>query len=243
KLALVARLDVHLAMLELQPLERIVDRELWFLTIFLFDHACGHHTLALDRRRVTGALGGDRRAGLARRGEGVKVRGYPILQHLDEDPLDLIALEFLGMPEASLAQGLVIFATEDLNRAVMVDGAEDVVEFDHTVEEPPGDVALQGSEEGVDVHLMFHRLAGLGREVDVGKIVVAGETEAAELELFVGFHSLPPCTYCCLQTPDSRLQTPEPRPLFPPLANLLPGEHGVLALFGLLEQQGAARGT
>ena len=76
--------------------------------------------------------------------------------------------------------GVVEPAGEHVDRAVVVDGAEDVVEVDGAVEEVPGDVALQGTQERVDAHHV-----PTGRPRDVGEVLVAAEVEAAEVELLV----------------------------------------------------------
>ena len=84
------------------------------------------------------------------------------------------------MVELGLAVRVVVPAGEHVDGAVVVDGAEDVVEVDGAVEEVPGDVALQGAQERVDAH---HVAAGRPR--DVGEVLVAPEVEPAEVELLV----------------------------------------------------------
>ena len=59
----------------------------------------------------------------------------------------------------------------------MVHGADDAVEVDDAVEEPPGDVALQRPQERVGRHDV-----AAGRPLDVGEVLVAAERELAERE-------------------------------------------------------------
>src|SRR5438309_2113246 len=187
-----ARLDVHLPVLQRHAFEAGVDREFRVLPIFLLDHAGGNDALAMNGSRVAGALGSDCRAGLARCGKGVEIGRDPIFENFAERAFDLTPLQLFGMPEPVLAQGLMVFAAEDLDRTVVVNSAEDVVELDHAVEETPGNVTLQGSEEGINIYLVFHRFAGLRGKVDVGEIVVAGETELSQLKFFVRVHGVSP---------------------------------------------------
>jgi hypothetical protein len=193
ELAFMARFDVQLPLLEPHAFEPSVDRELRILTVFLLDEAGGNYALAMNGAGVTGALGSDSRTRLARRGEGVEVGRNPVFQNLGERVFDLSSLQFFGMPEPVLVQGFVILAAEDLNRAVVVNGAEDIIELDHTVEKAPGDVTLQRSEEGIDVYPVFHRFTRLGWKVNVSEIIVAGKTKLAELKFFVRVHRVPPC--------------------------------------------------
>src|SRR5262249_36271478 len=148
--------------------------------------------LAMNGSGVAGALRSDCRARLARRSEGVEVGWDPVLQDLRKHPLDLAPLQFFSVPESVLAQGLMILAAEDLDRTVVVNSTEDIIELDHAVEETPGNVTLQRSEERIDVYLVFHRFACLGGKVDMGEIVIAGEAKAAEVKFFVWVHFLPP---------------------------------------------------
>ena len=76
--------------------------------------------------------------------------------------------------------GIVEQADEHLDRAVVVDGAEDVVEVHGAIEKSPADVAHQGAQECVD----RHDVAVAGTE-DVGEIFVALELEFADRERFV----------------------------------------------------------
>src|SRR5690606_33429947 len=71
----------------------------------------------------------------------------------------------------------IIRAGENIDRAVVVGRAEDVVEEDPAVEEAPADVAHHGAQEAVDLD----DVAAL-RPGDVGEVLVAAELEAAEAE-------------------------------------------------------------
>ncbi len=66
---------------------------------------------------------------------------------------------------------------EELDRAVVVDGADHAVEVDDTVEEPPGDVALERAQKGVH----RHHVPAL-RPDDVGEVLVALEAERSQRE-------------------------------------------------------------
>ncbi len=74
-------------------------------------------------------------------------------------------------------QPAVVTAGEDVDGAVVVGGAEHVVEEDPAVEEAPADIAHHRPQEAVDLH----DVAALGPG-DVGEILVAAELEAAEPE-------------------------------------------------------------
>src|SRR5262249_26087630 len=130
ELTLVARFDVHLPVPQRHAFKPGVDGKLRVLPLFLLDHAGRDDALPMDGPGVAGALGADGRARLARRGEGIEVGGDPVLKYLRERPLDFAPRQFFGMPESVLAQSLLILAAEDLDRAVVVDGAEDVIELD-----------------------------------------------------------------------------------------------------------------
>src|SRR5690606_27003534 len=71
----------------------------------------------------------------------------------------------------------IIRAGENVDRAVVVGRAKNVVEEDPAVEEAPADVAHHGAQEPVDLD----DVAALGPG-DVGEILVAAELEAAEPE-------------------------------------------------------------
>ena len=84
------------------------------------------------------------------------------------------------MVELGLAVAVVVSPGEQVDGAVMVDGADDVVEVDRAVEEVPGAVTLQGPQEVVDAQHMT-----ASRPRDMGEVLVALEREAAERELAV----------------------------------------------------------
>ncbi len=70
------------------------------------------------------------------------------------------------------AVSLVQQTDKQIDRAVVVNGAEHVVEVDRAVEKAPADVAHQGSEERLDVHQVAS-----ARIEDMGEVLVALETE------------------------------------------------------------------
>ena len=84
------------------------------------------------------------------------------------------------MVELGLAVAVVVAPGEQVDRAVVVDRADDVVEVDRAVEEVPGAVALEGTQEAVDAQ---HVAAGRPRHV--GEVLVAAEREPAEGELAI----------------------------------------------------------
>ena len=84
------------------------------------------------------------------------------------------------MVELGLAVRVVEPPGEHVDGAVVVHRAEHVVEVDRAVEEVPGDVALQGTQERVDAGDVL-----AGRPGDVGEVLVAAEAERAEGELAV----------------------------------------------------------
>ena len=75
----------------------------------------------------------------------------------------------LGVKEVEQVRFTQITATANSYR--------DAVRFSNGTE-----LLLQRLEEGVDVHAVLHRFAGLSGEGDVGKIVIASETKSAELK-------------------------------------------------------------
>ena len=86
--------------------------------------------------------------------------------------------EVLGVVELGLAVAVVVAAGEQVDGAVVVDRADDVVEVDGAVEEVPRTVALQGPQEVVDAQHVAAR-----RPRDVGEVLVTAEREPAEREL------------------------------------------------------------
>src|SRR5215470_10637744 len=80
------------------------------------------------------------------------------------------------MVQFCLAIRVVVPAGEQVHRPVVVHGAEHAVEVDDPVEEVPGNVALQGAQEGIDAH---HVAAG--GPVDVGEVLIPAEVELAKL--------------------------------------------------------------
>ena len=138
----------------------------------------GGDAAAGDGLGVRAVLDAERLVGLGRAGERVEALDRPVVEHRLERLADQRRLVVLGVVELGLAVRLVEPAGEHVDGAVVVDGAEDVVEVDGAVEEVPGDVALQRAQERVDAH---HVLAGRPR--DVGEVLVAAEVEAAEVEL------------------------------------------------------------
>src|SRR5581483_3795853 len=183
-------LDVHLAVFELHTFEAVIDRILWFLPIGLLNNTSRQHSFTMNCVNVRGAFGADRRASLTRSGKRIKIRRDPIFQHLYKSTLNLTSAKFFCMPETVLLESLMILPGKYFYGAIMIDGAEHVVELHHTVKEAPGNVALQGLEEGINIDLMLHLLPRLRREVNMHKVIIAGETELAECKLFVTLHSL-----------------------------------------------------
>jgi phosphoenolpyruvate-protein kinase (PTS system EI component) len=72
-----------------------------------------------------------------------------------------------------------------VDRFVVVDGAEHVVEVDPAVEEAPGHVAHQRAQVAAGVHGVAHGTAVAGLPADVHEVFVAAEAEAAERKVLV----------------------------------------------------------
>ena len=84
-------------------------------------------------------------ARFGRRGERVEALVRPVLEHLLEHLLQVLRFERLDVVTVAAAVGLVEQPDEHLDGAVVVHGAEDVVEVHGAVEEAPRDVAHQRS--------------------------------------------------------------------------------------------------
>src|SRR5262249_19062444 len=80
-----------------------------------------------------------------------------------------------------LLQGAVEGSGIEVDLAVVIAGADDMVEVDPAVEEIPGNVAHAGAQEGVGRHLV-RALRSLGWPVNGDKVFVARQLELAELE-------------------------------------------------------------
>src|SRR6266702_697831 len=89
----------------------------------------------------------------------------------------LVQSSSIAVIELGLAEGIVVPPGEEVDGAVVVDGADHPVEVHDAVEELPGHVALEGAKETVDGH---HVPAG--GPLDVDEVLIAAERELSEGE-------------------------------------------------------------
>ena len=91
-------------------------------------------------------------AGFIGSGVGIEAFVGPVVEHGFEDFAQIRRLEGFDVIAIRLAIGVIEEADEHFDGAVMVDGAEDVVEVDGAIEKSPTDIAHEGAQEGVDLH-------------------------------------------------------------------------------------------
>src|SRR6266540_1431913 len=180
-LVLEAGLRAQLGLVLRHVLKLAVDREAVVvgaqaLVVGHADHALGGDPVPGDRLAVVATLGTEGGAGLVRAGERVEAVVGPVVENRLEGLADHRRRQVLEVVQLRLAVAVVVAAGEEVDGAVVVDGAEDAVEVDDAVEEVPGHVALQRLEEGVGAH---HVAAG--RPFDVDEVLVAPELELPEL--------------------------------------------------------------
>ncbi|MCY1288333.1 hypothetical protein D9M70_373660 [compost metagenome] len=123
-------------------------------------------------------------AGFLRRGEGVEARVGPVVQDGLEGGHDPRRFELLAVVHPGFAQHAVEGAGVEVDLAVVVAGADHVVEVDPAVEEAPGDVAHHRAQEGVGGNQVRAGFA-LGGPGDAREVFVAADLEGAELEAAV----------------------------------------------------------
>jgi hypothetical protein len=126
---------------------------------------------------VAAVLRAEGGAGLVWGGEGVEPLVGPVVQHLLEGGLDEWGGEVLQVVEFGFAPGVVVAAGEQVDGAVVVDGADHAVEVDDAVEELPRDIPLQCFQKRVSRHHMT-----TGGPVHVHEIVVTAEPELPKRE-------------------------------------------------------------
>jgi hypothetical protein len=144
-------------------------------------HALGGDPGPLDGLDVLALLGTKGRAGLHGCREGIEALIHPVAQDGLESGHDVIGIEPLDVVDASLLQRAIEGSGVEVDRAVVIAGADDVVEVDPAVEEVPGNVAHAGAQEGVGRHLV-RAPRPLGRPVNGDEIFVTRQLELAELE-------------------------------------------------------------
>src|SRR6185437_4178318 len=162
--------------------EGAVDREAVFLAphrlvAFEAEHAVGSDERAQQRVGALLALLADRGAGFERGVERVVALADPVLADRRERLGHSFGGEGFEEIDACFLAPPVIGAGEHVDGAVVVGGAEDVVEEYPAVEETPADIPHHGAQEAVDLDDVAAPGPG-----DVGEILVAAELEAAELE-------------------------------------------------------------
>ena len=144
------------------------------------DHAGGGNPAAGDGCGVGPVFDAEGFGGFFGGGEWVVGGVGPVVEHGLEGGHDFFGRKVFDVVEFGFAVGLVESSGEHVDGAVVVDGAEDVVEVDGAVKKVPGDVALQGPEVGVG-----GQGVGAGGPGDGDEVFVSGEVEPAEGELFV----------------------------------------------------------
>ena len=184
---LVFRLDLHLAVLALDPLEGLVDRVRRVRPRFL-DHRLRHDPLPVDRRMRAAAFPTEGTARFPRRGPRIELGRHPVLEDRLERRADLLVREHLAVRLAALLPGVVVLPEEHVDAVVVeVERPEHLVEFHHAVEEVPPDVPLDGPQELPDGHVVL--AAGI---VDHAEVRVPLERELSEAEgLVAEFVRLP----------------------------------------------------
>jgi len=167
------------------------------------DHAGGGDPVAGDRGGIVAVFGAERAAGFVGAGEGVKAAVGPVVQHRGEGGADVGGGEVLHVVQFGFAPGVVVAPGEQVDGAVVVDGADHPVEVDDPVEELPGHIPLQGFEERVGAE---HVAAG--GPVHVHEIVIPAEGELPQREPVVAGLVGLPCLH--LGVVDGAHRTPPP---------------------------------
>src|SRR6185437_6441800 len=102
----------------------------------------------------------------------------PVLEQRLEHPLYIVAVEILDVLPVLLAVAAVVEPGEDVDVAVMIRGAENVVEIDGAVEEAPGQIADHRAQKQVHRHRM-----SATRPRYIREILIAFELESAQREI------------------------------------------------------------
>src|ERR1700730_7305357 len=180
-----ARLGVDLGSVLRHVGELAVDRISGFVgaqrdVVLQPDHPLGGQALARDGLAVAAMLGTECTAGLLRSGEWVKALVGPVLEQRLEHRLDVLAPEIFDPLLVLLAVAAIVEPGKDVDVAVMIGGAGDVVEIDGAVKEAPCQIADHGAQEQVHRHRM-----AAARPLDMREVLVPLEAEFAEREIAI----------------------------------------------------------